>query len=861
MSHPSSYTGGTMYRDIGCTNANLNDAACITEAIRGNPVYDTPITEQCQANYIVLLTDGQANHNDSAQLIRDYVPKASCTSSNNDEECARDLVEWLRNNDQSSSLAGDQSVTTYTIGFNFSGQFLKDLANLGGGAFHEASTASELADVFQTIIADILAQTTSFTAPTLSVNAFNKLFHRNEVYFSFFKPERRIGWDGNVKKYQLCEDTADGCTLGEVLDADGTSAIGTDGSIIDSALSFWSNGTDGAEITVGGAGNEIPVNGSRTVLTYTGTTPPNGVNLGGLSHRVEDSNSDLTKALLGDAAMSDAERTDLINWIRGMDVDDVDANGDTTEDRYAFNDPLHSNPVVITYGGTESDPVLKVLVGTNDGGLRLINAFNGEEQWIIYPQSTLAKQRQVRPNPSGNHLYGLDGTPSVWVNDVDRDGTIEPSDGDFVRAFIGMRRGGDYIYAIEANPNANFDGQPGNTDDIDSTLLWRVKGDSTEFPRLGQTWSKPMLTSVRVGTTNAGESAYKDVLVFAGGYDETEDNGFGSGGLGNAIYFADPADGSRLLSISSHDPGSGQRLVVPDMTYPIPSDISLMDSDGDGATDRLYVGDTGGQLWRIDLAPDLSASAGLKPIIGKLAVLSDSVDPADRRKIFYQPDVMRASDNQYSSDARYDMVMVVTGNRANPLSTEVVDRAYAIRDFNVDGLSDSNDDGLADGLTTIQGPLVSSTGDLFNATNDINPTGSDLSDLRSAKGWYVDLEESGEKALARPVVIAGKMFFTTYLPDAVVAATNCSLAEGGGRLYGLNVLNAAPVLNWDGLGDDTNLVKNDRHQQLGSGIPSGVVTVYQEEGVTGLVGSGAGAKPFDPGAEFPRFRTYWYEEG
>lgn len=297
------------------------------------------------------------------------------------------------------------------------------------------------------------------------------------------------------------------------------------------------------------------------------------------------------------------------------------------------------------------------------------------------------------------------------------------------------------------------------------------------------------------------------------------------------------------------------------MTYPIPSDISLMDSDGDGATDRLYVGDTGGQLWRIDLAPDLSASAGLKPIIGKLAVLSDSIDPADRRKIFYQPDVMRASDNQYSSDARYDMVMVVTGNRANPLSTEVVDRAYAIRDFNVDGLSDSNDDGLADGLTTIQGPLVSSTGDLFNATNDINPTGSDLSDLRSAKGWYVDLEESGEKALARPVVIAGKMFFTTYLPDAVVAATNCSLAEGGGRLYGLNVLNAAPVLNWDGLGDDTNLVKNDRHQQLGSGIPSGVVTVYQEEGVTGLVGSGAGAKPFDPGAEFPRFRTYWYEEG
>ena len=243
---------------------------------------------------------------------------------------------------------------------------------------------------------------------------------------------------------------------------------------------------------------------------------------------------------------------------------------------------------------------------------------------------------------------------------------------------------------------------------------------------------------------------------------------------------------------------------------------------------------------------------------------------------------MRASDYQYSTDARYDMVMVVTGDRANPLSTGVTERVYAIRDFDVGGFSDKDGpdldgdgegdgngfadgpdldaDGVGDGYTPVQGPLVSVTGDLFNATNVINPTGSDLSALRSATGWYVDLEESGEKALARPKVIAGKLFFTSYLPDAVIAATNCSLAEGGGRLYGLNVLNAAPVMNWDGIGDETNLVKNDRHQQLGSGIPSGVVTVYQEEGVTGLVGSGAGAKPFDPDVEFPRFRTFWYEE-
>ena len=32
-------------------------------------------------------------------------------------------------------FSGDQTINTYTIGFNFSGQLLKDMANLGGGKF------------------------------------------------------------------------------------------------------------------------------------------------------------------------------------------------------------------------------------------------------------------------------------------------------------------------------------------------------------------------------------------------------------------------------------------------------------------------------------------------------------------------------------------------------------------------------------------------------------------------------------------------------------------------------------------------------------------------------------------------------
>ena len=69
ISHPATWTGGVVSKPAGCTDTNLNSPDCRNEAVTGSPVYITPIEESCQANYIVLLTDGEANHNDSVPLI------------------------------------------------------------------------------------------------------------------------------------------------------------------------------------------------------------------------------------------------------------------------------------------------------------------------------------------------------------------------------------------------------------------------------------------------------------------------------------------------------------------------------------------------------------------------------------------------------------------------------------------------------------------------------------------------------------------------------------------------------------------------------------------------------------------------
>jgi type IV pilus assembly protein PilY1 len=873
VSNPASYSGGFVIRDAGCTDANLNAPECITEMIAGAAEYESPISDICQGNNIVLLTDGIANHNDSEALIKSYIPTATCMTSNSDEACARDLVNWMQTNDMSVPFSGDQTINTYTIGFNFSGDLLRDMANLGGGRFYEASTSNELANVFRAIITDILARTTSFATPSLSVNSFNRLFHRNDVYFSLFKPNARARWTGNTKKYQLCESASDGCVLGEILDANDAPAIGSDNRILDLAESFWSGVIDGNEVEVGGAGNEIPPNATRRVFTYTDvTTPPDDELLDQAVNEIRDANAAITKELLGDPLMSDADRTALIGWIRGQDVDDEDGDADLGENRYAFHDPLHSSPVAVTYGGTALAPVDKLFVGTNDGGLRMLNAANGIEEWIFYPQTVMPRQRTLRANPTGNHMYGIDGTPSIWMNDENTDGIVDPAldvDGDgtkeFVKVFVGMRRGGDNYYALDAT-QAEVTGpltDPQRITDISPTLMWRIEGNSTQFPRLGQTWSRPKVTRLRFGTDVAGVSELKSVLVFAGGYDDIQDTAFTPSGLGNAIYVVDAETGARLFWISATDHGGAQGVVVPEMTYPIPSDVAMFDSDADGTTNRLYVGDTGGQVWRVDFAPDLSASAGLKAVVGKFATVSDGAEPADRRKFFYPPDIVQVTDQVFSSAGRYDMVTMVTGDRSHPLETTVQNRLYAMRDLHVaplvdgDPLDPADDDGLADGYGVVQGKTVALAGDLFDVTTINDPSGADLTSLQAAKGFHVDLTGNGEKGLAPPIVLAGTVYFTTYLPDGVISSSSCSLAEGAGLLYAIDVLNGAAVFNWDGIGDINSLAITDRTYTLGGGIPSGAVPIFQSEGITLLVGGGGGATTIDPDLALPRARTYW----
>jgi type IV pilus assembly protein PilY1 len=899
LSHEDTYAGGTVTWPGNCSPESIGHYDCKTQKIDivpDDPVYISPFTSDlaCQKNYQILLTDGSANNNNKgADLIEaDYLGGQSCRTKFSDgnsidfsdEECGIDLVEYLLENDLSTTLGNAQTVKTHTVGFVFSDQFLRELAAEGGGNFYESNSRAELLAAFNEFLVEVRSEPTSFVSPSLATNSFNRLLSREDVYFGLFTPFLEKRWPGNLKKYNVCIDSTQGCTLGEILDANGNPAVGPDNRFKPTSQSIWSDipVVDGLSTTDGGAGAQMDdYFNDRLIFTdrmKDGSTPNLGTALStqelfthsGVWDKAE--NEHIRDAICGPGADKSAGSPceTMMLWLLGDNSADADADEDVSATtRWTVNDILHSSPEVVTYGGadTDADGIIdeiwdRVIVGTNEGGLRFFNGKTGKEEWNFMPMALMDQQDDLFSNAQDDHLYGLDGTPTVWQYDHDFDGFVEPSDGDFLHVFQAMRRGGSNIYALDITANVT-----GSFSPVIPKYLWSIEGGVGDFARMGQSWSEPVLANIKTGGSDFADGGTNTtVLVIGGGYDDTLDTSFGTLGTGgsanqgNAIYFVDPADGSLIFSISG--PGSGADIEVPDMLYSIPSQVSTDDTDGDGDDDRVFVADTAGQVWRIDLANDIDTTPATpqgKTIVGKLASISDPATVADQRRFFEKPAFVQVKDYIYSDAAggNYDYIVIGTGDRSNPLGASVSDRLYGFRDRNISPMTDANSDGLAEDYPSASGPIDNTT--LIDVTSTILDASNTTH--RAADGWYLDFNSmgsTGEKVLAEARVLNGTAILTSYLPESSMSTDACSANVGSGFSYNLNILNTKANLDWDADGTVENI--DDRKLALGGGIPSEVVPVFTKEGVVGIVGVEGGSARVGKLSDLPRVRSYWYEE-
>ncbi|MBT8444049.1 MAG: PQQ-binding-like beta-propeller repeat protein, partial [Gammaproteobacteria bacterium] len=774
--------------------------------------YLSPADSSCQNNYIVFLTDGEPFMDGSADgkvaSWPGWADKIGACDGSGEGHCLDDMADYLYQADVSDA-PGAQNVTTYTIGFLTDFPLLKSTAERGGGEYRTANDAASLALVLTEIFLDILDDATSFTAPAVPVNAFNRTRNLADAYVSVFAPARRMHWPGNLKKYRLVQ--------GEMHGQDGLPAVDDDtGFFSADSFSYWSASPDGDRVIEGGSANEIPSYQTRNLYTNIA-----GNQLSAAGNAVTVGNGSVTAAML---SAPDPERDAVINWARGLDEFDEDDDLDVLDDRHVMGDPLHVRPATVIYGGTADAPDATIFTSTNDGYFHAIDADDGSELWAFIPSRLLGKMYGLYLNNLGNGIknYGLDGNIKVYIKNDDGDPGI--SGAEQVILLFGMRRGGSATFALDV------------TDRNNPTLLWEL--DDNDLPDMGQSWSTPQVAKVNVGGTN------RFVAIFGGGYDDGQDSAtYRTDTKGNAIYMIDLDTGQRIWSAGHSATSVGPHdLLLDDMEHSIPAPIKVVDMSLNGKADRMYVGDMGGRVWRFDINNGSGANelvdGGVLASVGA-ADLGNSPPASEIRRFYATPDIVPVV-TEHSS---YLAVNIGSGYRAHPLWTAIDDEFYSIRDFNV-----------FDAIPTADYDPPVTRADLLDITYDPDPVL-----FPTDAGWRMGMVTNpGEKVLAESFTFNNQVFFTSFSPNT--GQSTCIAGPGLNRLYRVNVRDGSPVENLDESEDDTELTEEDRSTELDQGgiAPEPIFIFPEDEKGEPVVC--VGVECLDPGFDGNAIRTYWFQD-
>ncbi len=814
-SHPAAISGGTRNLPAGCYDSESSIKECHAETISGSPDYLSPIADICQTNNIVLLSDGIPNNNfPSVESIIEpiivgdgntndgFLGYPGCDSDVDGADCTLKLSEALANEDQeTANYNGIQTIQTHTIGFDLASggsaaQFLEDVATAGEGGSYSANNAGSLVGVFEAIVRSLEREARTFVSAGVSVNQANRLTHRDELYFGLFKPDTDTVWSGNLKRYQLSN--------GVIKDVNAVDAVNSEGRFKDLAQSFWSSVIDGDAVELGGAASNMTT--TRRVFTNITADPITDAN-----NVVNEANVNITN--MNVAAVDAADRTTILRWARG-----ITAGGLA---RTEMGDPLHSRPVVVTYDDGTATGSPMVFVGTNQGYLHAVDTGSGVENWSFIPKSLLQNLTLFQKNTVvASHVYGLDGDITLYHDDTDKDSLIDT--GETAILYVGMRRGGRNYYAIDVS-NRNT-----------PSLKFIIEGGSGDYAELGQSWSKITPGKIRLNGID------RRVIAFSGGYDTNQDNigVHSTDTVGRTVFIADALTGARIWDarIHSTDPVSGTSAVS-NLTNSIPSDVKAVDLSGSGYIEHLYISDTAGQVFRFDINNFSNTGAGTLAVGGRLANLqTGAATEENNRRFYYSPDVAAIKRPNYED---FIAVSVGSGYRAHPVNNAINDKFYVIRDSwvlnnktfpNLPGdvdenkladvsstIGDSNSDGISDALALIE--------------NTATPK----------YGWLLDFRQTGEKVLAESLTFNEKVIFTTYRPNLNgVGSGVCEAPEGSSRAYVLNLVDGSPAIdtNSNGSLEDLNAgavdttVCGDRCVELGRGIPSRGLVLFQPEGAT-----------------------------
>lgn len=774
-SSTSDFASSCSGTNISCSYGNAPTATTFDSCPAGTSVYSVVGTNTVMTN-----VDNQTTSTDTGP---------------------RNADEWARMmHDKGIPVSGTTtrpSVTTYTIDV-YNAQpnpvqtsLLMSMAKAGGGTYFAARNEQAIIDALKQILVEIQAVNTSFASTSLPVNAANRSQNENQVFIGMFRPDvdAKPRWFGNLKRYQLI-DTGANIELGDV---EGRVAVNPlTGFVTPCALSYWT-GDSGSYW--GGMGLTPDPVSTCTLGTIFDASNPTGAgipvtkysdgpdgplvekgaaaqvlrqgNVGGnsSSHAVNRKMLTLSAGAFTDfTAASSGLAPDLVNFIRGADVNNEKGTGDLTSTRPSIHgDVIHSRPLPINYGATSG---VTVFYGANDGALHAVNANTGVERWSFVAPEFYSRLGRLKSNsplvsypnlsaaispPPAPRDYFFDGSTGVYQNANSSQVWIYPS----------MRRGGRMLYGIDV------------TDPANPAFLWKAgcpnlandTGCTAGMSDIGQTWSTPSVSFLK-GYPN------KPVVIVGGGYDSCEDadtmTPSCTGRKGGVVYILDGQTGEVLRTFTT------ERAVA--------ADVALVDLDNDGVPDYAYVADTGGNLYRIAFVQ--SPTTLLPGTSSQWSMRKVAYTAGAGRKFLFAPALLASPGKVY--------VAIGSGDREHPLQSNypfadpianVVNRFYVYKDD------------LATPLLTP--PKDLDTMEDYTAASSC--TTAPVLPASSLSGWFMDLNQygPGEQVVTSALIASGMVTFSTNRPIPPAKGT-CSSSLGEARGYWVNLFNASGAIDVTG---------------------------------------------------------------
>ena len=697
----------------------------------------SPIQLECQPNFVIFITDGM-------QTAGTRTMPAEATN-----RFAQD---------HATSLTGIQNVIVHTVGFGVTVNTtaaetqaaydtLSQSAKNGGGQFYISDNETQLQSALQDAIRRIVQATFTFATPVVPTTSTTG---STKAYLAAFRSDPSIPfWRGYLKAYQR--------------NSNGLVPVDTTGVPLSSAL-VWEAGqvlstTPAANRTI-----YTVVSGARQAFTKT--------------------NSAITNTLL--TASSNAEHDKIIDFIRGIDSYDENGNGNVTEERaWKLGDIFHSTPVLVTPPVlASSDPTYqafktaqatrtKVLIaGANDGMLHAFRESDGVELWAFIPPDLLDNLK-ILTDTGADHQFFVDSSPIA--TDIKVGGTWKTI------VVFGMRRGGPFYYALDI------------TDTTNPQWMW-----SFTDSKITETWSEPSIGKVKMSSSSESCFLYPSTSTpckfdafFGGGYDTASNNAHGK-----AFFAVDLSNGSKLWEYYKDGTSDDRQY----MNFSLTENSTAVDLNNDGFVDRVYIGDTGGQLWKFDVSANTTSSWAGKRLF--TAAPSQANPPVAGE--FYPAQAFYGAPVLAYDTSMHLWVFLGTGDRNHPNST-ASNRFY--------GIKETTD--MTNGAALSESTLV-----------DVTSTNGTASG-----GWFFRLASS-EKVLDPANVFNMDVLFSSFTP---VTTVSCLGGGGTAKLYSVQMSTGYAAIDFStGTALSSTGATATRSTTIGQGIASMPVVI-----VTPPQGSGS----------------------